>query len=154
MKNNTIREEFLNTILLDKSEEEFLVHKIKIVRPWPDDYDSYYYYQINGEGIYNEHTMNTNTIRILELKNVLAQYKRQIYMKELLIRLLRAEKRILEEYQNLKDEIKDLEETSIGIYHNIKEYDDCIGNYLYLDTGRKEAKNLFLGALKLKKKEV
>ena len=150
MKNNTNEKEFLNTILSDTSEEESLVHKIKIVGPWPDDYGIYYYYQINGRGINNEHVMKTNTIRILELKNVLAQYKRTIYLKMLLIRLLRAEKRVLEEYQNLKGEIKDLEEASINICHSIKEYDDYLstGNYLYLDTGCKEAKNRFSKALK------
>ena len=41
----------------------------------------------------------------------------------------------------------------MNIHHSIKEYDDYLstGNYLYLDTGCKEAKNRFSKALKLNK---
>ena len=139
-----------------------MINRIKIMGAFPDDRELYYYSYPTGYVSYNvvreeyipindESALKTNTIRIFELSNALEQYEKIMSRMKILVILLGKNKRVKEEYQSLKDEIRKLEETSRYIDKRIKEYDDNMGGYIYLDKGYKEAINRFVRVLKPKK---
>ena len=83
---------------------------------------------------------------------MLEEYEDIIYKMRFLVDLFKADERVKEQHQKLEDEIKNLEESSKYLYDGIKEYDDNLGDYIYLDKGHAEARNRFVKALILKKK--
>ncbi len=122
---------------------------IYIMGSLPDDRELYYYSHYKGGA---ESPLETNTVRIFELRNALEEYEKIMSRMKILVLLLGAKKRVGEEYLSLKDEIEYLKDTSRYIYDRIKEYDDNIGGYIYLDKGYEEAKKRFVRVLIPKKK--
>ena len=137
-------------------------NKIKIVPGLPDDKSVYSYVYIGGyqndflhtyTPIYCEQEFKTNTLRILELENVLIQYD-EIYKKYFLMlilfrwNLLFRRDEIKEEFRDsILEEIKLLKRTSKYWGPEMEKYKSLLGEWICIDNGVEEAKLRFKESL-------
>ena len=136
-------------------------NKIKIVPGLPDDKSVYSYIYIAGyqndcahvyDPIYSEADFKTNTLRILELENVLGQYdsvsKKYFWLLLFRWNLLFRMDEIGEEFSDsILKEIKLLEQTSKYWGPEMKKYESLLGKWIYVDDGVEEAKTRFKKSL-------